>query len=204
MSWRSNVPERLKDLVGIPLGLRSVRPAQQWQRIVMNRAIDSWLAARPTETLSAVEVSGNERRHHRWATYDTLAYPSFDLCALDVDQPATYDIVVCEQVIEHVPDPWRALQRLGDLAAAGGHVIVSTPFLIRVHAGPGDYWRFTEDGLRLMIERAGLIVVESGSWGNRACARANLRRWAKRRWWNSLDNDPKFPVAVWVVARKPI
>ncbi len=44
----------------------------------------------------------------------------------------------------------------------GGHVIVSTPFLVRVHEladyGMPDLWRFTPRGLRVLLEHAGLEV----------------------------------------------
>ena len=55
----------------------------------------------------------------------------------------------------------------------------------------------------MMVEGAGFVVVSSDAWGNRACARANLRRWAKKRPWNSLRNDPRFPVAVWAIGQRP-
>ena len=55
--------------------------------------------------------------------------------------------MICEQVLEHVVDPWAAAANLRGLCAPGGHVIVSTPFLIKVHELPSygmhDYWRFT-------------------------------------------------------------
>ncbi len=198
------IPEGLKDAIGKPLGIRGVAPNEQWQRTVMNRTIDEWITAARPGGLNAVEVSGNERHHHRWASYTTLTYPEYDLCAPSTTPPGQVDVVICEQVLEHVAAPWLALERLWELTAPGGHVIVSTPFLIRVHAGPGDYWRFTQDGLRIMVERAGFSVATSGAWGNRACARANLKRWAKQRPWSSLRNDPRFPVAVWVIAQRPL
>jgi hypothetical protein len=44
-------------------------------------------------------------------------------------------------------------------------VIVSTPFLIRVHElllfGMYDYWRFTPRGLQVLLEGAGLAVTPS-------------------------------------------
>ena len=50
--------------------------------------------------------------------------------------PARYDVVICEQVLEHVLDPGAAAANLRGLCAPGGHVVVSTPFLIRVHELP--------------------------------------------------------------------
>ena len=31
-------------------------------------------------------------------------YPEFDICA-PVAEPGRFDVVICEQVLEHVPDP---------------------------------------------------------------------------------------------------
>jgi len=69
-------------------------------------------------------------------------------------------------VIEHVVDPVAAAANLRGLCAPGGHVIVSTPFLIRVHEewGMQDYWRFTPRGLRTLLERAGFEVDSVDSW----------------------------------------
>jgi hypothetical protein len=108
-------------------------------------------------------------------------------------------------VLEHVPDPWVAASNLRAMCAPNGHVIVSTPFLVRVHELPlfamGDYWRFTPRGLRTLLEGVGLQVDTVGSWGNRACVIGNFDRWAARRPWHSMRNEPDFPVQVWAFAR---
>jgi hypothetical protein len=111
---------------------------------------------------------------------------------------------MCEQVLEHVVDPGAAAANLRELSAEGGHVIVSTPFLIKVHELPmfamHDYWRFTPRGLRTLLERVGLEVNTVGSWGNRRCVAANFDRWAAYRRWRSLRNEPELPVQVWAFA----
>jgi hypothetical protein len=110
-------------------------------------------------------------------------------------------------VIEHVIDPWAAARNLRGLCAPGGHVVVSTPFLIRVHELPAygmrDYWRFTPRGLRALLEGAGLVVDEVGSWGNRDCVAGNFDRWPAYRRWHSLRNEPDLPVQVWAFATNP-
>jgi hypothetical protein len=87
----------------------------------------------------------------------------------------------------------------------GGHVIVSTPFLIRIHEewGMQDYWRFTPRGLRTLLERAGLEVDHVGSWGNRAVVVGNFGYWPARRRWLPLRDEPNVPVQVWAFARNP-
>jgi Methyltransferase domain len=112
--------------------------------------------------------------------------------------------VICEQVLEHVVDPWKAAENLRALCAPGGHVIVTTPFLVRVHELPQyamyDYWRFTPRGLRLLLEHAGLRVDTVDAWGNRTNVVANLHHWSARRWWQSLRNEQDIPVQVWAFA----
>jgi SAM-dependent methyltransferase len=176
----------------------------QWQRVPLNAAVDRHIAALGPAGLTAAEISGDGQAGKPWRRYVTLDYPAFDLCApLTVGE--TFDVVICEQVLEHVVDPCAAVANLRDLCAPGGHVIVSTPFLIRVHElwGMTDYWRFTPRGLRTLLERAGLEVDEVGAWGNRRVIRGNLDRWPAYRRWHSLRNEPDLPVQVWAFARRP-
>lgn len=178
--------------------------ADQWQRVVLNAAVARRLDALGTAGLTAYEISGSAHAGRAWRRFESLDYPAFDLCAPPVArEPA--DVVLCEQVIEHVPDPCAAVRNLRALCRPGGHVIVSTPFLIRVHEewGMQDYWRFTPRGLRTLLEHAGLEVDEVAHWGNRRAIAANLDRWPAYRRWMPLADEPKLPVQVWAFARNP-
>ena len=177
----------------------------QWQRVPLNRAVEAHIESLGPERLRAAEVSGDSHVGRGWAQYTSLMYPQFDICA-PVTEPGRFDVVICEQVLEHVPDPWGAAANLRELCAPGGHVVVSTPFLVRVHELPAfdmrDYWRFTPRGLRTLLEGAGLEVDEVGSWGNRDCVVGNFDRWPAYRWWHSLRNEPELPVQVWAFAHR--
>jgi hypothetical protein len=176
----------------------------QWQRVRLNAAVDRHIESLDPPTRTAVEISGDAQAGRPWKRFASLNYPEFDLCA-PLGERELSDVVICEQVIEHVPDPWRAAENLRGLCVPGGHVIVSTPFLIRVHElwGMQDYWRFTPRGLRTLLERAGLTVDAVGSWGNRSCIAGNLDRWPAYRRWHSLRNEPDLAVQVWAFARRP-
>jgi SAM-dependent methyltransferase len=177
---------------------------EQWQRVPLIRAVNRHVEQLVPERLEAAEISGADHAGKPWKRFESLNYPEFDLCA-PLGERAPYDVVICEQVIEHVPDPCAAAANLRGLCAPGGHVIASTPFLIRVHElyGMQDYWRFTPRGLRTLLERAGLVVDTVGSWGNRRCIAGNFDGWPAYRRWHSLRDEPDLPVQVWAFARRP-
>jgi SAM-dependent methyltransferase len=172
----------------------------------MNEAIDAHIASLEPTTRSAAEISGDTHAEKPWREYTSLNYPKFDLCA-PLSGQGTFDVVICEQVLEHVADPWVATRNLRELTNPGGHVIVSTPFLIRVHEialfDMRDYWRFTPRGLFLLLESAGFVVDTVETWGNRRCVIGNFRRWSAYRPWHPLHNDPDLAVQVWAFARNP-
>lgn len=181
-------------------------PDQHWLRVELNRAVGSYLSELRPEERTAVEISGGAHAQRGWASYTRLDHPEFDLCA-PLEGRGTFDVVICEQVLEHVVDPFEAARNLRGLCAPGGHVVVSTPFLVRVHElpeyGMGDYWRFTPRGLRTLLEQAGLEVETVGGWGNREGVIGNFDRWARHRPWHSLRNEPDLPLVVWAFARNP-
>ena len=73
-----------------------------------------------------------------------------DVTTFEVDEP--FDAILCLSVLEHVPEPKLALQRLHDAVRPGGTVVIGVPFAYPLHDEPADFWRFTEHGLRLLME----------------------------------------------------
>src|SRR3954468_16948236 len=59
---------------------------------------------------------------------------------------------VCLETLEHVADPFAAGRELARVVRAdGGVCLVSTPLLLGLHGYPQDYWRFTPEGLRVVL-----------------------------------------------------
>jgi 2-polyprenyl-3-methyl-5-hydroxy-6-metoxy-1,4-benzoquinol methylase len=56
----------------------------------------------------------------------------------EIPDEAASDVVLCTEVLEHVPDPVRAFQRLASLVKPGGHLVVTVPFLSLMHQSP--FW----------------------------------------------------------------
>ncbi len=74
--------------------------------------------------------------------------------ALPVED-ASYDLVLCTQVLEHVTDPDVAVRELHRVAAPGGRVLASTHGVQVYHPSPTDYWRWTHTGLERLFARNG-------------------------------------------------
>lgn len=54
-------------------------------------------------------------------------------------EDASFDIVLCSEVFEHLPDPLRALDEFSRLLKSGGKLITTAPFASLVHFAPYHY-----------------------------------------------------------------
>jgi SAM-dependent methyltransferase len=70
---------------------------------------------------------------------------------------ASFDVVLCAQVLEHVEDPAQGVRELARVTRPGGRVLLSTHGTFPYHPNPVDLWRWTGAGL----ER---LFTENGSW----------------------------------------
>jgi SAM-dependent methyltransferase len=78
--------------------------------------------------------------------------------ALPVDD-GTFDVVLCNQVLEHCDDPAAAVSELHRVTAPGGRVLASTHGVMAYHPSPTDYWRWTHAGLEKLFG-------DNGAWAS--------------------------------------
>jgi len=62
-----------------------------------------------------------------------------------------FDGIVCQAALEHVPRPQQVVGEMLRVLRRGGIVYVEVPFLQGYHPTPGDFLRFTRDGLELLL-----------------------------------------------------
>ena len=70
------------------------------------------------------------------------------------------DAVLCTQVLEHTHDPQRVICEMARILKPGGTAFVSVPQGWGEHQVPYDYFRYTQYGMKVLLERAGLMVED--------------------------------------------
>jgi len=58
--------------------------------------------------------------------------------------PQSFDIVICGELLEHVPNPAFVLTQAWTVLKPGGSLLLSVPFLYHIHGDPYDYGRYTD------------------------------------------------------------
>lgn len=59
-----------------------------------------------------------------------------------------FDCVIAIEVFEHLSSPDVAIREIHRVLKFGGHILITVPFLFRVHGDPFDFQRFTAEGLK--------------------------------------------------------
>jgi SAM-dependent methyltransferase len=75
-----------------------------------------------------------------------------DVESLDLPT-ASVGTVVALSTFEHVRRFWRGLDEVFRVLRPDGALLISVPFNLHLHGFPSDYWRFTADGLDLLLDR---------------------------------------------------
>jgi SAM-dependent methyltransferase len=133
--------------------------------------VDELVATKPGALVLDLGAGEAELRarlpHARYVAIDRgIGHAGWDYSKLDVVADASAvpladascDVVVCKQVLEHLPQPLRAVCDMRRVLKPGGKLLLSTNQQWPQHQQPHDYFRFTSFGLRYVFERAGLRI----------------------------------------------
>jgi SAM-dependent methyltransferase len=93
-----------------------------------------------------------------------ISYPNYDVTNLKLNTNK-YDYVICDQVLEHVENPFLAISEMNRVLKPNGLLILTTCFMNFYHKYPIDYWRFSPDALAYLCQKFSKII-DVGGWGN--------------------------------------
>jgi len=107
--------------------------------------------------------AGSTRLHPAVINLDLVWGETIDVCASAEHLPfpdEAFDLVLSQEVLEHVRDPFQAMSEMKRVLKKGGILYCQVPFIIGYHPGPTDFWRFTKEGIQEMIQKAGFTYQE--------------------------------------------
>jgi SAM-dependent methyltransferase len=85
-------------------------------------------------------------------------------------------VLNCES-LEHIQNPQKAIDEIHRVLRPNGLLILTTVMHFKIHRAPKDYWRFTPDGIELLLSRFKIIDC-------------------------TLEGDSKRLKGIWVTAQK--
>jgi len=86
-------------------------------------------------------------------------------------------LVLNLESLEHLPYPQKGIDEIHRVLRPNGLLILTTVMHFKIHRAPKDYWRFTPDGLELLLNRFKILDC-------------------------TLEGDLKRPKGIWVTAQK--
>jgi len=86
-------------------------------------------------------------------------------------------LVLNLESLEHLPYPQKAIDEIHRVLRPNGLLILSTVMHFKIHRAPKDYWRFTPDGIELLLSRFKILDC-------------------------TLEGNLKRPKGIWITAQK--
>ena len=128
-------------------------------REITGRTLDVGCGQKPYRYLFAsteyvgLELDTPANRQYKRAEfyYDGTTFP-FDAGA--------FDSVVCNQVLEHVPDPHGFMTEIRRVLKPNGALLLTVPFVWDEHEQPHDYTRYSSFGLTHLLQQCGFTKIE--------------------------------------------
>jgi SAM-dependent methyltransferase len=100
-----------------------------------------------------------------------------DICDMKDIADESIGLVLNLESLEHIAFPQKAMEEVWRVLKPEGLLILTTVMHFKIHRTPKDYWRFTPDGIELLLHRFKILDC-------------------------TLEGDLKRPKGIWATARK--
>ncbi len=83
-------------------------------------------------------------------------------------EDGSFDSALCTAVLEHLEEPYLALQECNRVLKKDGMAVYSIPFIWHIHEVPRDFFRYSKFGIEYLFDKAGFEIEKiealSGFW----------------------------------------
>jgi SAM-dependent methyltransferase len=83
---------------------------------------------------------------------------------------ATYNAVLCVNVLEHIYNYQNVIRESHRILTRGGEFHITVPFFFNIHGSPNDYFRYTKSALERMLSDAGFVSISVHELGYGPCS----------------------------------
>ena len=119
------------------------------------------------------QLRDDQLRHGGYAPIDVVCEAN----AIPVPD-ASFDVVICTEVLEHVPEPIDVVREFGRIVAPGGRLILTAPLGSGIHQEPYHYYGgYTPFWYQRFLQEAGFdsITVAANAGSLRHVAQETIR-----------------------------
>lgn len=124
----------------------------------------------PVVEIGSLQVPGQEGYADLRPLFPNKLYFGIDMCkGLGVDviadgeqlslRDASVGTFVIIDTLEHVKLPWKVFDNIARALKPDGVVIATSVMDFPIHNYPGDYWRFTPEGLKLLLQKFPVRII---------------------------------------------
>ena len=116
-----------------------------------------------------------------------------------------YDFFIFNQTLEHLYNPFLAVNQIYKTIKPGGYVFTSVPTINIPHETPFNFYNHYPMGLAILFVSAGFEIIETGQWGN-----YNYINYIfKNHGWPDIynvgqHNEERNVAQCWILVKKPI
>ncbi|CAL6334828.1 unnamed protein product [Bathycoccus prasinos] len=181
-------------------------------RVRLNNALRGWLSEQDASGYPAGDVLGVSGQQY-FSSFDLersrfteASYPAADCFDLPFADN-TFDYVIANQVLEHVPRFQTCIDEFHRVLKWDGYLLFSSPAFWPEHKHPFDMWRFMPDSLPVIFSCFRYIIVQ-GAHGNANMIRELLLHPGRFNKNPTLmkyvleDSEVSWPVYSWAVVQK--
>jgi SAM-dependent methyltransferase len=143
-----------------------------------------------------------------YKTKTKFEFPQFDLHTISLKVKEKFDFFLFNQTIEHLYNPFLAMQNIYSILNDGGYVFTSVPTLNIPHSTPIHYNGYNPMGLAMLFKSVGFEIIDIGQWGNYEyiCQLWKTHSWPGYEQINHdgiVTNEEQNVCQCWILARKP-